>query len=84
MINLKNEIERGNVVLGKKQVLKGIKSDSFKNIIIASNCPVDLKEQVEHYSKIGNVSIEKSESTGKQLGISCGKPFGVSVIGVRK
>jgi large subunit ribosomal protein L30e len=83
-INLKDEIKKGNVVLGGKQVLKGIKSGSFKNIIIANNCPEQMKEQIEHYAKISEMSIEESENTGKQLGISCGKPFGVAVIGVKK
>jgi large subunit ribosomal protein L30e len=83
-INLKDEIGKGTVVLGTKEVLRGIKTDSFKTIIIASNCPETVKEQLEHYAKISEIGIEMSESTGKQLGITCGKPFGVAVIGVKK
>lgn len=83
-IDLKDEIGKGRVILGFREVLKGIKSGSFKTIIIARNCPPNMRERIKHYANISGINVEESENTGKQLGISCGKPFNVSVIGVKK
>jgi large subunit ribosomal protein L30e len=83
MINLKNEIKKETVILGSKQVLKAIKANNVKTIVIASNCPDDMKEKLNHYCKISNIEIEEDSRTGKELGIGCGKPFGVAVIGIK-
>jgi large subunit ribosomal protein L30e len=83
MINLKSEIEKGNVILGSKEALKAIKSGGLRMVIVSKNCPEDTREKINHYCKISNIEIEEDEKTGKELGISCGKPFGVAVIGIK-
>jgi large subunit ribosomal protein L30e len=55
-----------------------------KMIVMASNCPDDVRKDLEQYTKLGEVKLEKFDGTAKQLGVFCGKPFSIATLAIVK
>ena len=74
----------GKIQFGANSALKNAKAKKAKLILLASNCPQNLKDDIEYHCKLSKipVSIYKGESTA--LGALCGKPFNVSVITIKE
>ena len=74
----------GKIQFGATTALKNAKAKKAKLILLASNCPQSLKEDIEYYCKLSEipVSIFKGEST--DLGALCGKPFDVSALTIKE
>ena len=74
----------GKVQFGASNALKSVKTKKAKLILLASNCPQNIKEDLEYYCTLSEipVSIFRGEST--DLGALCGKPFNVSVLTIKE
>jgi large subunit ribosomal protein L30e len=81
---VKDAISKKEVVIGSSQVAKHLKSSKLKTIIVSNNCPDEIKNTNEHLSKIAGTTIENFDGTDKELGIICGKPFSIAVLGIKK
>ena len=73
-------VDTGNVTLGSDKSVQGIKLGKGKLVIIAQNCPVDIQEDVMHYSKLSDIPVYDYEGTSLELGSVCGKPFTVATL----
>jgi large subunit ribosomal protein L30e len=74
----------GKIQFGASNALKNVKTKKAKLILLASNCPQNIKENLEYYCTLSEipVSIFRGEST--DLGALCGKPFNVSVLTIKE
>lgn len=81
---LKESLNNKKAILGSRKTIKYLKAGKLKTIIIAKNCPENVKKDLEHYSKISKIKVERFDGTGKQLGVFCGKPFPIATIGIVK
>jgi len=80
---LRTALEEKNVVIGSKQTIKHLKLKKTKLIVIANNCPENVKKDIEHYSKLTGIKVEKFDGTAKQLGVFCGKPFAIATLAIK-
>ena len=55
--NIKVAYKTGKMLYGKAQVLRQIRQDPFKMIIIANNCPDELVTQLRYYNSLINNNI---------------------------
>jgi len=78
---LKLRDREGKVVFGADQTLKNIKKGNIKRVVLASNCPKELEEKINYYSKIQGFEVIKSEFDREELGKVLGKAFLVAVVG---
>ncbi|MHA2289990.1 MAG: 50S ribosomal protein L30e [Promethearchaeota archaeon] len=83
-INIKVAYKTGKMLYGKTQVLRQIRQDPFKMIIIANNCPNELEAQLMHYNSLidNSIFIHRYKGTSWELGLAMGKPYMISVIGI--
>jgi len=88
MANLVAEIKKllkeNKLVLGKDEVMKGLRLSKFAKIYFASNCPAELKDDVTHYASIAGVELVEAGLQNVELGDVCKKPFAIAVIGLLK
>jgi large subunit ribosomal protein L30e len=82
--NIKVAYKTGKMIYGKSQVLRQIRQDPFKMIIIANNCPEELETQLRYYNSLINnsVYIHRYQGSSWELGLAMGKPYMISVIGI--
>lgn len=80
---LRTALEEKNIVIGTRQSIKYLKLKKAKLIVIASNCPENIRNDIEQYSKLTGIKVEKFDGTAKQLGVFCGKPFPIATLAIK-
>ena len=86
-MNLEDEVQtalkNGKVILGFRESIKFIKLNSPKLIVIASNIPKDLGNEIEYNAKISNTKVEVFKGSSKGLGVICGKSFPITTLVIK-
>ncbi|MFO7797171.1 MAG: 50S ribosomal protein L30e [Promethearchaeati archaeon] len=83
-INIKVALKTGEIVYGKNQVLKNLRKNPFKMIIVANNCPYDLMSELEHYNSLleNKIYIHKYKGSSWDLGLACAEGYMISILGI--
>lgn len=76
--SLRSVMRTGKVMIGTKQAIKASKRGVAKLVIVASNCPIDVKKQITE----SKVPMYEYPGLSVDLGPLCGKPFIVSALTV--
>ncbi|MCL7414938.1 MAG: 50S ribosomal protein L30e [ANME-2 cluster archaeon] len=74
---LRSTIQTGNVLIGSKQTQKAVESNQAKAVVLASNCPEEVRSMLT-----GKVPIIDFPGMGVELGITCSKPFAIAAMAV--
>ena len=80
--DIKTDILSGKAVIGKEAVLKSLKNNKLSRVYLASNCPDELKKDIEYYSKLTGTKVIVLDKDNEELGILCKKNFFVSILGI--
>lgn len=83
-IVLENEIKvvmkTGELVLGSRETVKAVAHGRGKLVIVARNCPLNLRDLILHYAKLSNIPVYMCTLTSRELGDACGRRFMVSAV----
>ena len=74
----------GKIQIGASSALASAKSKKAKLILLASNCPQSIREDIEYYCKLSEVPVSIFKGDSSDLGALCGKPFDVSALTIRE
>ena len=77
-------VKTGKILFGTNNAIENVKTRKAKLIIVASNCPQKIREDIEYYCKLSNIPVTIYNGTSIDLGAVCGKPFMVSVLTIRE
>jgi len=77
-------VKTGKVSFGANTALQNAKTGKAKMIVLAANCPKNIKEQVEYYGKISKVPIMTYKGTSIDLATVCNKLFIISAMSIRE
>jgi large subunit ribosomal protein L30e len=77
-------VKTGKVSFGANAALQNAKTGKAKMVVLAANCPKDIKEQVEYYGKISKVPVMTYKGTGIDLATVCNKLFVISALSIRE
>ena len=81
---LRDYVKEGKVIFGYNQVSKYLKTKKLSFVVIAKNTPKHLRDDVLYLSKLARVEVVETEKTSQELGMLCGKPFPVAVLGIKR
>ena len=81
---IKEAMKEKKLIIGSRNVIKNVKRDYVKYVILATNFNKDVTDNLNHYSKNFALEIKKFEGNSRQLGELCGKPFNVMLLGIKK
>ena len=88
MIDVNNAIaaagKTGKVSFGTNAAVQSAKTGKAKVIILAANCPTDIKEDIEYYGKLSKVPILAYKGASMDLAEGCNKPFIISALTIRE
>ena len=79
-----NAVKTGKVSFGAQSAVQNAKTGKAKLIVLAANCPMEIREDVEYYSKLSQVPLITFNGTSLDLAGVCGKPFSVSALSIRE
>ena len=77
-------VKTGKVSFGANTALQNAKTGKAKMIVLAANCPKEIKEQVEYYGKISKVPVMTYKGTSIDLAAVCNKLFIISALSIRE
>lgn len=71
-------VKTGKVIVGANQTMDAAADGSAKMVVLASNCPEEIKQKVQ----ATNVPVLEYEGTSVELGPVCGKPFTIAAMAI--
>jgi ribosomal protein L30E len=79
---VKEAHDSGKLLIGSRSVMKGLKSGKVEKVIFASNCPESFRKSA--VSPKSKAEVHEFGADSVRLGETCGKPFTVLVVGIKK
>ncbi len=77
-------VKTGKVSYGTNAAGQSATIGKAKMIILASNCPKNIKDDIEHYSKISGIPVVAYKGASMDLAEVCKKPFIISALTIRE
>lgn len=75
-------VRSGKVKMGYKEAVRLLKTDSPKLIVLAGNCPEDIRREITYYCKLTGVPFIVYPGSSWDLGALCGRPHMVAVLSI--
>ncbi|HTY74863.1 MAG TPA: 50S ribosomal protein L30e [Candidatus Nanoarchaeia archaeon] len=77
-------VKTGKVSFGANSALLNAKTGKAKMIVLASNCPKTIKDDIEYYGKISKVPVLTYKGASMDLANVCSKLFIISALSIRE
>lgn len=77
-------VKTGKVSFGANIAIQTAKNGKAKIIVLASNCPKQIKEQIEYYGEISKVPIITYQGDTMDMAAICNKLFVISALTIRE
>ena len=71
-------------IIGTDQTLEKLKMGKVEQVLVSSNCPQKVLDDIDHYAKLSGAETVFVGYTNEELGVICKKPFSISVLSVLK
>ncbi len=88
MINIDKALasacKTGKVSFGANVALQNAKTGKAKMIVLSSNCPEDIKEQIQYYGEISKVPVVTYKGDSMGLAEVCNKLFIISALSIKE
>lgn len=81
---IKKLLKTQELVLGADETMKALKNNEIVKVFLAGNAPENLVGDVEYYSSIAKIEVEKLDIPNDELGVIVKKPFSIACIGMKK
>ncbi len=81
---IRKKLEEKKIIIGTENTIKNLKLGKIEKIYVTKNCPEDVKENINYYSKLGKAKLVNLKYTNEELGVICKKPFSISVASLIK
>ncbi|MDR3063689.1 MAG: 50S ribosomal protein L30e [Methanobrevibacter sp.] len=73
-------VDTGDVTLGSEKSIQYLKLGKGLLVVVASNAPQAILEDVEYYAKLSKIPVHVYDGSSVDLGSVCGKPFTVATL----
>jgi len=82
--NIKKAMKDKKLVIGFKETLRLLRKQQISTVVVASNAPENVKEEIENLANIAKIEFVTSEKNNIELGATCRKAFGVMTLSIKK
>jgi large subunit ribosomal protein L30e len=82
--DIKDAVKNKKLLIGTRETIKNMKSGNLKKVIYSSNLPEDTKRDLNHHVSLSKIELEEFKGDSKKLGETCGKPFAILIMGIRR
>ncbi len=77
-------VKTGKVSFGANSAIQSARTGKAKMIVLASNCPSEIRGDIEYYCKLSNIPLLVYTGSSTDLAAVCGKPFLISALTIRE
>ncbi len=82
--SIASAVKTGKVSFGANSALLNAKTGKAKMIVLAANCPKNVKDDVEYYAKLSKVPVLSYKGSSMDLANVCSRPFIISALSIRE
>lgn len=75
-------VDSGKVEFGTNAGVKKALTGAAKLLVVASNCPEEVAQDITRFSKLSGIPAVKFEGTSIELGTVAGRPHPIAVLSV--
>lgn len=79
---IRKVVDTGEVILGAKESIASVMDKKARLVLVAENCPKDLKDDLDHYANLSNIYVYNFPGSSMEMGAVCGKPYVISMLSV--
>ena len=79
---IRKVVDTGEVVLGAKESIASVMDKKTRLVLVAENCPKDLKDKLDHYANPSNIHVYNFPGSSMEMGAICGKPYVISMLSI--
>jgi len=77
-------VKTGKVVFGANEAIRSARTGKARLIVVASNSPMQVREDLDYYGKLSGISIVTYRGSSSDLGMTCGKRFAIATLTVKE
>jgi len=77
-------VKTGKVSFGANTAIQAAKNGKAKIIVLASNCPKQIKEQIEYFGEISKIPIITYNGDAMDMAAICNRLFVISALTIRE
>lgn len=77
-------VKTGKVIFGANEAIRSAKNGKARLIVVASNSPSQVREDLEYYGKLSQVPVVSYRGNSIDLGMVCGKRFVIASLTVKE
>lgn len=77
-------IKTGKLVFGSESAVESARSGKAKMIVVASNCPGEVKSRIKKCAELSKVPVYEYSGSSLDLGSICQKRFVVAAVTVKE
>ena len=81
---IKKFLKSKSLVIGTEKTLKNLKLGKIDKVILSSNCPDKVMQDLSYYAGLSKAETIKVPYLNEELGVICKKPFSISVLSILK
>ena len=83
-VEIKKLMTEKRLVIGTEATTKMVRQGKLAKVYLSSNCPDQIKEDLERYCKMAEIECQDVGVVNEELGVWCKKGYAISVLGVLK
>ena len=80
---IKKAIDENKLLIGENSTKRALKSGKVSMVVVSKNVPSIVEKELSMLCKISKCEFEKLDKDNMELGVTCRKPFGVSVLSIK-
>ena len=77
-------VKTGKVVLGAREAVRSLKNGKARLVVLTSDSPPQIREDLEYYGRLSQISVVIYKGNSYDLGAACGKHFAVGSLTVKE
>lgn len=75
-------VKTGKVTIGSKKTVEDMKKGKPKLVIVASNCPENIKSEIQYYSELSKIPVLIFTGNSWELGNLCNRLHMVAALAI--
>ena len=81
---IKKMLKTNDLIIGTEKTIKNLKLGKVQKVLLSSNCPSNVEKDINYYSTLNSIEVQKLEYQNDEVGVICKKPFSISVLALLK
>ena len=81
---IEDALAKGRLIYGSNKTIESIIKGKAKKVVIAKDCPLEIKEDILHYCKLADIPCIEINLNSRELGTLCKRPHVIAALAILK